>query len=255
VGRCACVVALALTRVIVTLDAQTPKPTFEVASVKPNLSGSWGFNVSPRPGFYSATNVPVAVLIQFAYDLQDYQLVGGPGWALTARFDIAARPGREVPTMEQRLMMQSLLEDRFKLVMHTEQREMPVFALVLARSDGRLGPNLRRMPDDCVKVKTGANGCGPISVVVNSASRQLRAPVIDKTGLTGLFNFSLHYSSDGTGPPFLPPIPSSPDRPADDPNAPSYTAALQEQLGLKLESSRGPVDVLVIDSVQQPTEN
>ncbi len=136
---------------LVTLSAQTSKPTFEVASVKRNTSGSGGWNVSPRPGgVYNATNAVLPLFIQFAFDIDDYQLLGGPSWMQTDRFDIAARAGRETPTAELRLMMQTLLEDRFKLIIHKEQRDMSIFALVLERSDGRLGEGLKSV-DDCAK--------------------------------------------------------------------------------------------------------
>ena len=250
---------------VVALNAQTPKPTFEVASVKRNLSGSLSSSVSPRPGgIYNATNTALSSFIQFAYSVEDYQLIGRPSWVQTDRFDIAARAGREVPTIELRQMVQSLLEDRFKLVTHREQREMSIYMLVLARSDGRLGSGFQRV-DDCKEAKSrgpedspsGArrsNGCGSLSLVASMASWTLGAPVVDKTGVSGLFDVFIYYSPEGLrqlGGTVL----ASPDRPLPDPSLPSYPAALQEQLGLKLESTRGPVDVLVIDSVQQPTEN
>src|SRR5262245_61617600 len=137
-------VALALTTVV-ALGAQTSKPSFELASVKRNMSGGAGYRMGPRPGgAYDAGNVPMSVLIEFAYEVAGYLLVGGPGWLQTHRFDIAARAGRDAPIADMRLMMQSLLEDRFKLVARKEWREMSHFALVKARGDGRLGPGLRR---------------------------------------------------------------------------------------------------------------
>jgi uncharacterized protein (TIGR03435 family) len=253
---------------VVAVGAQTAKPTFEVASVKRNLSGSSSWGIRPQAGgVFNATNISVAAFVRFAYSIQDYQLVGGPDWVQRDRFDIAARAGRDVPTTELRPMVQALLEDRFKLVVHNEQREMPSFALVLARSDGRVGPGLQKLTDGCAKSNAqskgpsdappGAvrsSGCGQIAVVVNMASREVGAPVIDKTGLIGMWDVFLYYSPDGARP-FGGPLFLSPDRPAPDPNLPSFFTALQEQLGLKLERQQGLVDVLVIDSVQQPTEN
>ena len=137
-----------------TGQAQVPaRPTFEVASVKKRV-GPGPTRITqgqgPRPGgAFEMVNVPVARLVMYAYDVQDYQVVGGPGWARTDRFDIAARAGRDVSTVDMRLMVRALLRDRFSLVMHQEQREMPLYTLVLARADGRLGPQLKKNDDDC----------------------------------------------------------------------------------------------------------
>jgi len=148
-------------------------------------------------------------------------------------------------------MLQSLLEDRFKLVVRREQREMPIYSLVVERSDARLGPGLQRV-DDCKEARSrqpvsgvpvGPNntaGCGPIAIIAAMAARQLSAPVVNKAGVTGTFAYSLSYSADLL---------------AANQDAPSFPTALRQQLGLKLEPTRGPVDVLVIDSVQPPTEN
>jgi uncharacterized protein (TIGR03435 family) len=207
-------------------------------------------------------NSPVVRVIMYAYDLRDYQLAGAPEWARTERFDIAARAGREVTLAELRLMVQTLLADRFQLKSHVEQRDLPLYTLVVARADGRLGPNIRRSDDECKRMverpanvpagATTTTGCGSPDVIARSASLQMGAPVIDKTGLTGLFEYSM-YSAQELPPSLVGVVPPL-SGPAN-PDLPSYTIALQEQLGLKLEPSRAPVDVRVIDSLQQPTEN
>src|SRR5213593_3902315 len=134
--------------------SQVPPPQFEVASVKPNKSGDNRVMIGVQPGGrFTATNVPLRMLIRNAYQLQDFQLVGGPDWMSTDRYDIAAKAEDGAvtgppPPMGQpgpiQLMLRALLADRFKLVAHNEDREMPIFALILNRPDGKLGPQLTK---------------------------------------------------------------------------------------------------------------
>ncbi len=242
----------------VTLSAQPPAPAFEVASVKRNPSGGPlslpTLQIHPGGGF-TAINQSLARLIAFAYRVEDFRLIGGPGWIRDAHFDVDARAASEAAPEQHRLMMQSLLKERFALVMHQERRDMPIYSLVLARDDGRLGTGIQRV-DDCNAPSAkplGPHtyyGCGPISVAASIASMMLGAPVTEKTGVTGTFNVAVSFSPEGVRPfagdTFTPPA---------DPNLPSLRDAFRDQLGLRLEAGRGPVDVLVIDSVQQPTEN
>lgn len=249
------------------IEAQEPRPAFEVASIK-RLSGAprgittIPFGSGPRPGgILDLRNTTVARLIMYAYDVANYQVDGGPEWARVDRFDVSGRAGSEVPVATLRLMVQSLLADRFGLRVHEIQRDMPVYAMVLVRAD-QLGPNLKKNEDDCkTKVEMPnvpdspsairSSGCGPLSSMLASASAQMNAPVIDKTGLTGNYQVSYYYDGQGTffGEPGGATIPTR------DPSLPLYQDALREQLGLKLEPSRGLVRVIVIDSVQPPTEN
>ena len=259
--------------------------TFEVASVKPNKSGDQRVMMSmPPTGRVTATNIPVRLLIQQAYDVQPFQIVGGPGWIASDRFDVTAK-GPEGATPEQiRPMMRALLADRFKLITHTETREMPIYHLALARADGKLGPNLKPGTIDCAAMRGRRGGpppappqpgqameCGfmvgpgnmnaggmPMLELARALSGFVGRMVIDKTGLKGEYDFQLTYAPEGRGGlPGLPPGPgpSGLDAPAADPNRPSLFTALQEQLGLKLDSQKGPVDVLVIDRLEQPSED
>jgi len=283
------------------LGAQAPAPpvddtlTFEVASVKPNKTGDPRVMLGIQPGGrFNASNVPVRLLIRNAYQVQDSQLVGGPGWIANERFDIVAKaegnflppqPGSVGP---MQIMMRNLLKERFKLVVHNEAREMPIYALVLARSDGKLGTQLRQSTVDCAKMaaERGRAGgpppgppppgermqCGmrigggqlmgggfPMSQLAQTLSTFAQRTVVDRTGLSGAWDIDLNWTPDPgqSGGPFGPlpggPPPGVPAPPPIDPNGPSLFTALQEQLGLKLESTRGPVDVLVIDSVEMPT--
>jgi uncharacterized protein (TIGR03435 family) len=254
---------VAVVGAIAAVTAQTPAdPAFEVASVKLNKSGDAGIG-----GFqggtteFRAMNVPLRVLIGRAYGIrQDSGLIGGPAWLDTDRFDIVGKmPQPNSPSMA---MVRTLLADRFKLVTHRESRELPIYALVVARSDGRLGSKLH--PSPCVAGRT-PNGtpCGDtpgpglfvgsgvaLSILIDaSLSSLVQRTVADRTGLTGTFDIDLHWLPDN------PPVGPQPDTPPPSPGDPPLVTALQEQLGLKLQSTTGPVDVLVIDHVEHPTEN
>jgi uncharacterized protein (TIGR03435 family) len=257
-------------------------PAFEVASVRPNKSGDGNSRVAIEPGGrFVATNVTLRMLIRNAYQLQEFQLVGGPGWIDTERFDITARaegtlappiPGGPPPTIQ--LMLRRLLEDRFKLALHDDTRELPIYALVTARSDGRLGPQLRRSFFDCVALAAAAAGgeapalpapdgrepCHmrsgpgrlagngyPLSRLAATLSQLLERAVIDRSGLSGTFDIDLSFTPD-----HMPPELSAGGALPVDPNGPSIFAAVQEQLGLKLEAQKGPVPVVVIDRVDHP---
>jgi uncharacterized protein (TIGR03435 family) len=261
----------------------TPSPAFEVASVKPNKSGSVLDSIAfQKGGRFIARNVTLRELIRAAYEVQNRQLVDGPTWIASERFDIVAKAEGEAPPTP--MMIRKLLADRFQLTTHNEARELPLYVLVMARTDRRLGPQLRESQVDCKAVQAAAQeqaetalpkpgerqNCdsfigfaprflaGGVSMVqlALSLSRHVNRIVMDKTGLTGIFDFELQWTPDG--------LPArAPGTAADqpirlngtdvDPNGPSIFTAMQEQLGLKLESTRGPIEVHVIDSVAQPT--
>ena len=252
-------------------SAQSSRPRFEVASIKRNMAGRPPSPITryARPGGrFVATNLTLSKVIQFVHRVQDVQVIGGPDWVRNERFDINATAGREVPEEEIRLMVQSLLEDRFRLVVRPEQREMPIHEVLLSRSDGRVGPNMIQLSprDECetigekLRASPGyqkppagtlairGQGCGPASSIFSEvAFAYVRTPVVDKTGLTGIWAFATFFGPDTTMP--------SGNGLTGDMNLPSFFTSWQEQLGLKLRSTRGLVDVLTIESVQQPTEN
>jgi uncharacterized protein (TIGR03435 family) len=290
------VVATAGAAGMASLHAQaTPPPAanprFEVASIKRNVSGTGAMTISMMPGGrLNFVNMPARSLITRAYQLQPYQVIGGPAWLANDRFDIIAKPEGEVSPAQTNPMLRALLADRFKLVVHTETRELPVYHLVKARPDGKPGPELKPAAVDCAAGRgrggpapgapgspgpvpgpaAGAAGCmvmvgpgritvggQPMATLVNTLAMLAGRPVLDKTELTGAFDLVLSYMPDGPGRggPAGPPPPGAPPLAPPDPDAPSLFTALQEQLGLKLESARGPVDVIVIDSIEQPTED
>ena len=277
------------------LGAQSPQPpaaapAFEVASIKPNNSGDGRVMMQNQPGRYIATNVSLRLLIRNAYQLQDFQITGGPGWLGSDRFDINAKVPDEFRAMAPpapgsgpgplALMIRALLAERFKLVVHNETKEAPIYALILARSDGKLGPQLKKSETDCNAVFAAGRGrggplpppgppqpdermpCGirigpgnmavggaPLSQAANSLGMFAGRVVLDRTGLTGDYDFDLTWTPDQM--PQRPP--GAPDLPVD-PNGPSLFTAVQEQLGLKLDSQRGPVEMLVVDRAEKPVE-
>jgi uncharacterized protein (TIGR03435 family) len=245
--------------------ADVANPTFDVVSVKPNKSGDGGGRIGGQPGGrWTAVNVSAAGLILTAYQPKVDELPGAPSWVLSERFDVDARATFEPTREQERIMLRALLTDRFKLAAHYETQERSIYNLVLARADGRVGPQLRRIDIDCATYKqpTVASGqpatpadeprpCthrmrGGATLSIVSGGRTMQyfgdlisgyaaRPVLDKTGLTGYYAFALDF---GLGNDDL-----------------SVFTALQEQLGLKLEPARGPVDILVIDHIERPTEN
>jgi uncharacterized protein (TIGR03435 family) len=247
--------------------AQAPIATsvdvaFEVASIKPNNSGATNSSTSGRAGSFTASNVTARQLIVYAYRLRPFQLAGGPGWIGSERFDIQARPP-EIAKPDNPAMTRALLRDRFKLVAHTETRQEQVYALVLARPDGRLGPQLKASTQNCAASQPGAaSPCGTNTSVNDTVGRMtgtgqtmdalvnalgafgLSRMVLDRTGLKGQFDFELRWTPDNL---------RAPAGQAQANDAPSIFAALQEQLGLRLESQRGPVEFVVVDSIERPT--
>jgi uncharacterized protein (TIGR03435 family) len=256
-------------------NSTAPKMEFDVASVKQNKSDArpvTNFPLGPEDahtpsgGSFSGSGVTLYQYISFAYNftVYDYQLLKSrlPAWVLTDRFDIQARSSGNPTKAQMRLMMQSLLADRFKLAIHFETREVPVFALVLAKP-GNTGPQLRPHSDEppcltsspCDRFDSLPNPPGQYKIGARNvtmgfianvlATSELGRPVLDQTRLTGNFDFTLEWT---------PNIPASPDF-IPDQSGPSYIEALKEQLGLKLESTRGPVQAPVIDHVERPDEN
>jgi uncharacterized protein (TIGR03435 family) len=280
------------------LAAQTPQsaPAFEVASIKPNNSGDGRVMMQNQPGRYIATNVTLRLLIRNAYQLQDFQITGGPSWLASDHFDINAKVPDEFRAMAPpapgsgpgplQLMIRALLAERFKLVVHNETKESPIYALILARSDGKLGPGLKKSVVDCATVFAAGRGrggamppppqpgermqcgmrIGPGNLMgggalmpqfANTLGMFAGRVVVDRTGLEGAYDVDLTWTPDQMPqrPPGAPDGPPQINGVAVDPNGPSLFTAVQEQLGLKLDSQRGPVEMLVIDRAEKPVED
>ena len=239
----------------VALCAQTPEYGYDVASIKPSGMGTNNSRIAPGPqGGMRAQNVTTLQLLTFAYDVRDYQFVSVPGWAKSDRFDVSFTPdtpeaapdaamGRE--KMEglfnrQRLRTRAVLRDRFGLVVVLESREMPVYGLTLAKGGHKLkktetesdGP---RMQNNGTQL-TGLSVY--LSMLTNSLASIIGRPVVNETGLDGPFDFKMAWTAEN-----------------DPAGGASIFTAIQEQLGLKLESRKGPVAVFVIEKMQKPSEN
>jgi uncharacterized protein (TIGR03435 family) len=268
------------TRGDVPLYSQTSSavvtPAFEVASIEVNRSGDLRTTMAYRPGGqFIATNVTLGRLIRDAFQRSTFEISGAPSWMESNRFDIAAKAQGDALPAEMRLMLRALLVERYQLKVHQETRQGPIYELVLAKSNGRFGPQLRRADADCDRAPAtppppypdGLPSCGFIGPTMQAGAQTLafrgltmdglakflapavRRFVVDRTGLTGYFDGELDRTAELQPPP---PPPGAPD-PFDRQSFPSMFTALPDRLGLKLRPSRGPIDVLVIDSVQQPT--
>jgi uncharacterized protein (TIGR03435 family) len=267
-------ILLTLLGASVTADAQQPKPKFEVASIKPReTSTAVSVVVTGMPralpgGGFSATYATVEHLLMFAYDLRDYRIIGGSDWIRRDIFEVRAKAATDAPADQIKLMVRSLLEDRLKLVARLEPREMRHDALVLARPSGAVGPNVFRMDVECTPAAVNElrrklpdkyptpngsammSGCSKngFSEFADFLSFRLGTPVIDATGLAGSFYYVLTAQ--------LPPLSSTLGRPLSDSSGlPALSTALEEQFGLKVQSRKSALQVLVVDSVQHPTEN
>ena len=263
--------------------AQSSRPAFEVASIKRNTSAEGNTRIADQPGGrFIASRTALRRLIQFAYR-GNQEFLGGPDWIDSDRWDIQAKAAEgEVPLRTGlpdlsvpdtiALMVQSLLEDRFKLKVHTETRQLPVYELLVTKGGPKIKLSEDQTPPSGLLAAGGAQGTaiprgamrmGRSDLEVQAISIENFAKalgvlyagrqVIDKTGLQGLYDIKLQWAPDpGLPNPAGPgPIASAPA----DQLGPSLFTALQEQLGLRLESTRGPVQVLVIDHVERPSEN
>jgi len=257
-------------------SGQSPasKPTFEVASIKPADPNDRNTRVGFEPGGrFVANGINLSLLIQQAYGVRDFQISGGPSWIRSERFNISAKPDAETAAAIQRgngnpfdrnsamsAMLEALLVDRFHLKITRETKELPIYTLVVAKG----GPKMKEATQEAAEGGRPQNSMGrgrlnfqrgPMSILAMQLSNQLGRTVVDKSGLTGNYDYTLEWTPDPGQQQLGPREVGGPEREAPaDPNGPSIFTALQE-LGLKLESTKGPVEILVIDHVAKPTEN
>jgi uncharacterized protein (TIGR03435 family) len=285
------IVEAAITSARLVVGSGQQAPVFEVTSVRPIRSMvSKEMIDTGAGGRFTATNVTVRQLIRFAYRLQDFQVSGGPAWLGTERFDVIAKAehgeldapfetGKQGTVSRGQMMLRALLSDRFKLAVHTDSRQDSVYALAVARSDGRLGPQLREATRDCTAPNDAPPPAGTAALATDRPPCGMRvlpgtmlaggvrlgqfatalAPFVgrlvqDHTGLAGDFDFTLRWTPDQ--------IPQGFDRKASvmglapiDPDGPSLMTAIREQLGLELNAQKGLVEFLIIDRAERPTEN
>jgi uncharacterized protein (TIGR03435 family) len=273
--RSTAAVTAALLTCLVNGRAQTNParhPQFEAASVKPNHSGDPRIQFPPPVGGrFTATNIPLNMLLSMAYKVRVNNISGGPSWMSVDRYDIEAKAEGNPAPEEMNRMIRSLLEDRFGVAAHYETRDLPVYALVAAKNGPRLPapkegactatpagkalppiagqPLPTLLPTPCGGIRTLVNrlegGNVGMAQLANALANVTRRSVLDQTGYNGMFDVQLNWTPDGE---------SGKGGPADD-SGPSLFTALQEQLGLRLESQKGPVEVLVVDHAGKATEN
>lgn len=279
------IVALLLASSVSLLAHQsTPQPRFDVVSITPNPSAGGDGRISMTPG--GRFEWPVTTLrrliglayMRHAFDSRE--VVGGPPWINSESFTVIATAPGPIQSRPDGFpadlvtMLRAMVEDRFKVRVHNEQRDAPIYTLTYARGDRKIGSALKFVPDMCAEAmkamvnqprRDGPPPCsfgGPpgqligtgvtLAMLADVLTRFVGRPVFDRTDLHGSFDLALTFDPSSTAPgvPGAPPGPVKPDD-----TAPSIMTALQEQLGLKLESTRGPVDVLVIDQAERPTPN
>ena len=255
--------------------------SFDVAVIKETDGLRASGTLRPTPGRMAIDNIPLHYIIEYAFQVRQDQVVGAPDWTRTTKFEITGTySGEPASDAQIRAMVQKLLQDRFGLVSHRETQDLPIYHLVLARSDGRLGPRLVPSDVDCVqwradkKPLVGGGGPSPVAPggrrpqcldinngriysggarssadIARSLQGNLRAPVVDRTGLKGVYDLDLEWT------PAAELTAAQSGQPATPADGVSIFTAVQEQLGLKLEPARGPVDVVVIDAIARPTPN
>lgn len=263
-----------------TMAAQGPAPatdgtlSFEVASIRRNTSAEQGASVRGQPGGrLTITNNTLFNIIRNAYNVQGSQILEGPDWINRDRWDIVAKAADNAQPQQLMAMLQNLVKERFKADIRRETREIDVYALTPARSDGRLGPQLRPASVDCEAMRSaaapgapppppranGAPSCGMsvnagramaggylIADIARNLSGATGRIIVDRTGLTGRYDMELQWTPD--------PLPGAP-APASVSDSGSLFTAVQEQLGLRLQPERAPVGVLVIYSAERPMED
>jgi uncharacterized protein (TIGR03435 family) len=271
---CSCVAVFALTVAVPRLPAQTVAspaasttpvpPVFDVSTIKPSKADNdRSSSLTTDHGTYSAENITIRRLLPLAFGVRPDLIFGLPPWAENARFDISAKvvdadeKVLAALTREQhRVMMQALLADRFQLKCHMETRTLPVYELVVDKS----GVKFKESPPSAaggrsgISMRSGSAHSNELTAIssriagfANVLSDNLHRAVIDKTGLTGKYDFDLKWARDDDS------VSSNSDAATD--AGPSIFTAMVEQLGLKLQPAKGPVEVLVVDHVEQPTEN
>src|SRR4051812_15441837 len=253
-------VVLLASGLIAGIRTAAQAPAFDAASVKVNQNGSPDSTIGIVPGgTYRAINTTLARLIPDAFGVLPFQVTGSPPWLATARYDITARPPADARTEDLPAMLQALLAERFSLKTHRERRDQPIYALVSAET-GKLGPKLTRSTLDCDRVEAEkrmtpecqamvgiSRGGGLLAVKGRSLDRLARTlagvvgrVVLDQSGLTGKYDLDLKWSAGDA---------------AASSNDPEIFSVVREQLGLRLTAARGPVEMLVIDRIERPSQD
>jgi uncharacterized protein (TIGR03435 family) len=239
----------------IAMACRAQSPAFEAASVKLSSPGE-EVRMRREPGRFAITNFSLRAVVRYAYDVKDIQISGGPAWFDSDRWDIVATAGREISEDERLRMVQTLLAERFKMTIRHETKDLPVYALVVAKNGVKLTPGKEGMPErDSLEV----NGAGfhqmigqsvTLSGIATVLSRPAGRIVINRTGIAGTFDFKLEWVPDAASMPLINGV-----KPEGGLEGASIFTAVQEQLGLKLESTKAPVEILVIERAEKAAEN
>ncbi len=234
--------------------------TFEVASIRPQAPNDRGFFVRPpNRGQFTANGAVAKLLVMLAYDVQDSQIDGGPDWFATEKWDIQAKSNNDQHNVDEtRLMLQHLLADRFSLRLHRSIAQIPVYALTV----GKGGPKFKPSEAATTNLEVGSNSIfmqgATITRLTAVLATALGRPVVDRTGLTGVYDLSVQWDDAPVLDGGLPGTPDSKARGAATPlgsERGSIFTAVPDQLGLRIEAERAPVEVLVIDEIERPSPN
>lgn len=248
--------------------AAATAPVFDVASIRPTRSREAGRShivSSAHDGHFTAINVTLKQLLQWAFAMPEGRVLGGPAWQNSAKFDIEAKADEsadehlrgldgDAGNLEKQKMVQALLADRFQLRSHAETRTFPIYALVVGKNGPRLEPSTANGTSiNGRKGQIAVRGSDhTVSLLVDQLTKVLDRVVVDKTGIDGRFDLSLTWTpEDGDAAPKFAAAPGS----LSDTARVSIFTAIQEQMGLKLVPQKGPVQALVIDHVEMPSEN
>jgi uncharacterized protein (TIGR03435 family) len=246
-------IALGIFLAAVPHFARTQVLVFDAATVKPNNSGTGSSSTESTNGLLRITNQTLLRMIQYAYGVRDFQISGGPAWVRSDRYDVTAKPEGSAHDQQMKQMLQSLLAERFQLQFHRQTQEGPIYALLI----GKNGPKLQPAPEsdnsgislNSTAVRTTMKGTHvTMERLAANLGDRIGRPVVDKTGLSGKFDFELSWVADLT-------LATGTLDPGADVSGPSIFTALQEQLGLRLNSQQGPIEMLLIDHAEKPTEN
>lgn len=234
------------------LGAKTPN--FDLAIIRPQASNDQSFIVRPpEKGRFEAAGNSAKLLLMIAYGVQESQIVGGPGWLSTDKWDIEARTDDGAPhsVEESDQMLQDLLADRFALRIHWETDQRPVYALTVSKNGSKLKPTSHQRENVRLGGKSIIIQRGNVSGMIEALASALGRPVIDRTGLTGLYDYSLQWD-DAPNPAG---VFAQDDSGAVGDEHGSIFTAVQDQLGLQLKSQRAPVKVIVVDQIEKPSPN
>ena len=241
------------------LCAAQPRP-FDVASVEPNTSGGNGTSMRTANGRLTVTNAPLFQLIQQAYQIKDFQLNGGPGWIATERYDIDAKMEKnDISDKDLWFSLQPLLADRFRLKVHREAKQMPVFTLTVVKGGPKFTAHKENgegndKPRLGVSIGSGKGKLMATKISMagfsESLGHQVDRIVTDRTGLKGDYDFTVEWSPENHEGSMVGAIEEKAGL-----TGPNIFEALQDQLGLKLESAKGPVQIIVIDSAEKASTN